>query len=77
MAENSNQQEINGWADVKISSEMPINMVVNFLNVLNQRLVEIENVLKVQYEGQEITLTEFYRIQAEAEQEVARKQMEE
>lgn len=54
-----------GWADVQITSQMPLDILVNFMNVLNQRLVQIENVTQVPYENRMVSLTELYHIQQE------------
>ena len=71
MADNK-QENIQGWADVVLTPSAPLSVLINFLNVLNQRLVAIENVMQVPYENRMITLTELYAIQAELE----RKQQE-
>ena len=34
---------VTGWAQVNITPDMPLALIVNFMNVLNQRLVTIEN----------------------------------
>ena len=50
---------------------MPLTAIVQFLNVLNQRLCTIEDNLNIEMQnGEKISITEIYRIQAEqAEQE--------
>lgn len=67
------EKKIQGWRDVQITPDMPLSVLVNFMNVLNQRLASIEDVTQVPYENRMISLTELYAIQAEQE----RKQMEE
>ena len=57
-------KEIKGWEDIHIDLNTPLGMVIDMINVLNQRLVTIENMVKTD-EG--ITLTETYRKQAEEE----------
>ena len=43
---------------------MPLDVIVNFLNVLNQRLCAIENVVTVAGpDGKMISLTDLYAIQ--------------
>ena len=73
---NVNQQEqaekkVQGWKDVVITPDMPLTAIVQFLNVLNQRLCTIEDNLSVEMQnGEKLSITEIYRIQAEqAEQE--------
>ena len=60
-----------GWKDVVITPDMPLTAIVQFLNVLNQRLCTIEDNLSVEMQnGEKLSITEIYRIQAEqAEQE--------
>ena len=67
------EKKIQGWRDVQITPDMPLSVIVNFMNVLNQRLASIEDVTQVPYENRMVSLTELYAIQAEQE----RKQMEE
>lgn len=67
------KKEISGWRDIRITSELPLDALINFMNVLNQRLCTLEDATKVPYDNQMISLTELYTIQAEAE----RKAMEE
>ena len=72
MENNQNQnvvEQIQGWADVQLGADMPLNALVQFLNVLNQRLVTLEDhVVLTGPEGQQKTITEIYREQAIAEQ---------
>lgn len=57
-----------GWKDVVITPEMPLVAIVQFLNILNQRLCTIEDNLLVEMPtGEKLTISEIYRIQAEAE----------
>lgn len=68
---NTNTPETNqpqGWKDVVITPEMPLVAIVQFLNILNQRLCTIEDNLLVEMPtGEKLTISEIYRIQAEAE----------
>lgn len=63
------EKKSQGWADVVITPDMPLSVLVNFMNVLNQRLVTIEDQTVIDFEGSKKTLTEIYRIQAEREME--------
>ena len=64
------QPEITGWAQVNITPDMPLGLIVNFMNVLNQRLVTIENlVTTIGPDGKAISLTDLYAPQAKQEQE--------
>ncbi len=57
------ERKIQGWRDVQITPDMPLGAIVHFANILNQRLVAIEDILKVDSK----TLTEIYAEQAEQE----------
>ena len=63
------KNETQGWKDVKITSEMPLSMLIEFLNVLNQRLTTAENLIPVEVEKDKyMSLTEFYAKQNEAQE---------
>ena len=68
---NDNQQEqkqAQGWKDVQIVPELPLITIMNFLNVLNQRLVTLENVVVIpDGNGKMINVTDYYAMQAEEE----------
>lgn len=62
------ENKVTGWAQVNITPDMPLGLIVNFLNVLNQRLVTIENVVTVQGpDGKMMSLTDLYALQSEEE----------
>ena len=64
------QREPQGWKDVVITPDMPLGAIVQFFNILNQRLCNIENNLMVtQPDGTQMSLTEVYALQAQAQQE--------
>lgn len=68
------ENKVQGWKDVQITPDMPLTVLVHFLNVLNQRLVTIEDNLKL---GDK-SLTQIYAEQAEKErEEMAKAQAEE
>ena len=63
---NQEQEQTQGWGDVQINS----NMLVNFLNILNQRLVTVENFVTIpDQKGKMISITDFYQQQAQQAQE--------
>lgn len=68
---NNNEQEqkqAQGWKDVQIVPELPLITIMNFLNVLNQRLVTLENVVVIpDGKGKMINVTDYYAMQAEEE----------
>lgn len=60
--------QIPGWKDVTITPEIPMSGLVDFLNVLNQRLAIIEdNTLIKTEDGSMITITKHYQNQSEAQ----------
>ena len=65
------EKKVQGWKDVVITPDMPLTAIVQFLNVLNQRLCTIEDNLTIEMQnGEKLSITEIYRIQSEqAEQE--------
>ena len=71
------QKQPQGWKDVVITPDMPLTALVQFFNVLNQRLCTIEDNLLVEMpNGEKLSITELYRIQAEEEQKVQKVQQE-
>lgn len=68
--ENQNQtpQVPQGWKDVNIVLDMPLTAMVQFLNILNQRLCAVEdNTFVKDDQGNMISLTKLYAIQAAEE----------
>ena len=41
----TNTNEVKSWRDIVITPEMPVGLVLDFINVLNQRLANIEDIL--------------------------------
>lgn len=72
------QRQPQGWRDVVITPDMPLAAIVQFFNVLNQRLCTIEDNLKVEMPtGEQLSISEIYRIQAEQEQKAQEEQTQE
>lgn len=64
------QPQVQGWKDVQLTSQMPVDALVQFLNILNQRLVAIEDRTMIDGpDGTPISLTQAYEIQTKAEME--------
>jgi len=60
------EKKVNGWRDVQITAQMPLDVIVNFFNVLNQRLCALEDVTTtIGPNGKAISLTDLYALQAE------------
>lgn len=71
------EKKIQSWKDVQLTPDMPVSVLVNFLNVLNQRLAAVEDQVVVDFEGAKRTLSEVYAIQSEREAEAVAKQQAE
>ena len=72
--QNANQQP-QGWKDVNITPDMPLAAIVHFLNILNQRLCNIEdNLVVTQEDGTQMSLTQIYAAQAQAEMDAQNRQ---
>ena len=73
--QNINQEQVQeqtnetrGWKDVNIVADMPLSAIVHFLNILNQRLCNIEgNLVVTQEDGTQLSLTEIYKLQEQAQ----------
>ena len=66
--EEQTEKKVQGWKDVVITPDMPLTAIVQFLNVLNQRLCTIEDNLTIEMQnGEKLSITEIYRIQAKQE----------
>ena len=68
--EEQNKQTSQGWKDVQLTPDMSVSMLINFLNVLNQRLANLEDIIEITAEdGRKITLTEYYNLQVQSHNE--------
>ena len=52
--------EFNGWRDNRIDEQTPLLGIIQFLNVMNERLILIEDGIKINKDGQDITLTQYW-----------------
>ena len=60
------EETIQGWKDVQLTPDVPLSALVNFLNILNQRLCAVENIVTVQGpDGKMISLTDLYAQQTQ------------
>ena len=65
--EEQNKQTSQGWKDVQLTPDMSVSMLINFLNVLNQRLANLEDIIEITAEdGRKMTLTEYYNLQVQS-----------
>ena len=68
--EEQNKQTSQGWKDVQLTPDMSVSMLINFLNVLNQRLSNLEDIIEITAEdGRKMTLTEYYNLQVQSHNE--------
>jgi len=76
--ETQQTQQIQGWKDVQINGQLPLEAILNFFNILNQRLCTVEDLTKVSGpDGSDVTLTELYRLQTEEQMKQAQAKAEE
>ena len=69
--EEQNKQTSQGWKDVQLTPDMSVSMLINFLNVLNQRLANLEDIIEITAEdGRKMTLTEYYNLQVQSHNEL-------
>ena len=68
--ENENAKT-KGWANVVINDGMTLEMLVNFLNVLNRRLCFLEDNIRIRLDDNQesMSITDFYLLNEEAEEE--------
>ena len=65
------EQKFDGWRSAQIDENLPIGGLVQFLNVLNQRLILIEDALTIQDGDERITLSEYWvRVQKQEYQKM-------
>ena len=68
--EEQNKQTSQGWKDVQLTPDMSVSMLINFLNVLNQRLSNLEDIIEITAEdGRKMTLTAYYNLQVQSHNE--------
>jgi hypothetical protein len=70
---NQNQQP-QGWRGVTITPDMPLGAIVQFFNILNQRLCNLEDNVTVNLQNEMVSLTRAYEIQAELEKQAQQEQ---
>lgn len=70
-----NTQEVQGWKDVQLTPDTSAKTLIDFLNILNQRLATIENLTMVQDEqGKVVSLTDLYARQTLAAMETNKRE---
>lgn len=68
--ENENAKT-KGWANVVINEGMTLEMLVNFLNVLNRRLCFLEDNIRIRLDDNQesMSITDFYLLNEQVEEE--------
>lgn len=60
-----NTQKVTGWKDIQLTPNESAATLIDFLNILNQRLATIENLMVIPDEsGKMISLTDLYERQS-------------
>ena len=58
------------WRDAYITQDMSLKNIVHFFNILNERLCNLERIVRVQTEsGETITLEDYYAQQMQVEED--------
>lgn len=66
--QTSETKKIPGWKDVSITTDLPTKNLIEFLNVLNQRLATVEdNTFIREPDGSMLSITKHYEKQSEAD----------
>lgn len=60
MENKEKELQFNGWRDSSINNQVPIEGILEYLNILNQRLILIEDVITTKVDGEEKTLTQYW-----------------
>lgn len=75
--EKEQNNEIRSWKDIQVDMSSPIGMMIDLINILNQRLAAVEDQVMVTDEnGEKISFTELYHRQALAQLEVEKSAQE-
>lgn len=63
-----------GWEGIVFTADMPVNVLIHTLNIFNQRLCQLEDLIKINYEGKTISITEKMAIDVEKEMKKAQEE---
>jgi len=75
--EKEQNNEIRSWKDIQIDMSSPIGMMMDLINILNQRLAAVEDQVMITDEnGEKISFTELYHRQALAQLEAQKAEAE-
>ena len=69
LQEQSQEFKPKGWSDIVIDDNLPVKALIDFFNVLNQRLCTLENIVTLPDEkGEHHSITEIYAKQEQLAQ---------
>ena len=66
---NENKVDDLSWRSIQITTDYPLNVIVQYINTLNSRLCTVEDNITVPKDNRMVTLTDLYIEQAKAERE--------
>lgn len=76
--EKEQNNEIRSWKDIQVDMSSPIGMMIDLINILNQRLAAVEDQVMITDEnGEKISFTELYHRQALAQLEAQKESAQE
>lgn len=76
--EKEQNNEIRSWRDIQVDMSSPLGMMMDLINILNQRLAAVEDQVMITTEdGEKINFTELYHRQALAQLEAEKESAQE
>lgn len=76
--EKEQNNEIRSWRDIQVDMSSPLGMMMDLINILNQRLAAVEDQVMITTEdGEKISFTELYHRQALAQLEAEKESAQE
>lgn len=60
--EQNNEKQTISWSEAVLTPDLPLAALVDFLNVLNQRLCNVENIITIEdKDGKHRSISEIYK----------------
>lgn len=66
---NENKVDDLSWRSIQITTDYPLNVIIQYINTINSRLCTVEDNITVPRDNRMITLTDLYVEQAKEERE--------
>ena len=66
---NENKVDDLSWRSIQITTDYPLNVIIQYINTINSRLCTVEDNITVPKDNRMVTLTDLYIEQARAERE--------